>query len=67
LPAKESADVSNDAVIAAAKEIARFTPQELRAYRQEVVTAPPTDPHLWFDREALALFDAEVASSGVRP
>ena len=48
-----------EAVIRAmVQELAGLTAQELAAYRQELAAAPPDDPHLRIDRQALAVFEA---------
>jgi hypothetical protein len=52
-----------DPVVTMSKRLAKLSPQDLATYRKEVGTAPPDDPHLHLDRQALALFDAMHAAA----
>jgi hypothetical protein len=45
--------------------LASLTADELAAYRKEVAAAPPADPHIATDLEALALFDAMHAAGAM--
>jgi hypothetical protein len=47
-----------DPIVETAKGLAALAPDELAAYRLELAVAPATDPHVYLDRKALALFDA---------